>query len=183
LLCARAKRPASYPTAEQRDEVASLHCVLTMPNSTFNSVHQNRKIRQAKLAGGAAMCAAKIPGGLCPVGVNSTHYRSATLRSAVPQSADINYLRKRWPNRLPSVYATVAIGAPPPFICASRGPIARNWAPFPISNSYCRRAGTPASPPPIGPAVPRRAPGPSFSFCDPRPRSRQTPRATEKPAD
>src|SRR5262245_33498161 len=32
LLCARAKRPTSYTTAEQRDEVASLHCVPTMPN-------------------------------------------------------------------------------------------------------------------------------------------------------
>src|SRR5262249_59999719 len=32
LLCTRAKRPASYTTAEQRDEVASLHCVPTRPN-------------------------------------------------------------------------------------------------------------------------------------------------------
>src|ERR1700730_8712694 len=40
-------------------------------DSGFNSGHQNRKVRQAKLADGAAKCAAEIPSGQGPVGVKT----------------------------------------------------------------------------------------------------------------
>jgi hypothetical protein len=40
-------------------------------DSVFNSGHQNRKVRQAKLADGAAMCAAEIQSGQGPVGVDA----------------------------------------------------------------------------------------------------------------
>src|SRR5215510_14186494 len=42
-------------------------------NLVFNSGHQNRKVRQAKLADGAAMCAAEIPSGQRRVGVRLGH--------------------------------------------------------------------------------------------------------------
>jgi hypothetical protein len=64
----RAKRPASYTIAEQRDELASSRCL--RPTSDYTLIrlqlgpHQNRKVSRVKLAGGAALCAAEIPGGL-----------------------------------------------------------------------------------------------------------------------
>src|SRR5262245_12692168 len=60
-----------------------------MPIPILRAVHQNRKVHGAKQVGGAAMCAAAIPSGLCPSRVNSTHYRNATTTTGSAQSADI----------------------------------------------------------------------------------------------
>src|SRR6202047_5553160 len=63
-------------------------------DSVFNSGHQNRKVRQAKLADGAAMCAAEIPSGQGPVGVISRRYRTATASAASPLGAAITRTRR-----------------------------------------------------------------------------------------
>ena len=80
----------------------------------------------------------------------------------IPQSADIiisaNQTACGWS------YAIITTGAPRPIHSPARGPIARNWAPFPISNSYCRRAGTPASPAPDLPSGAPPCAGTQFQF-------------------
>jgi hypothetical protein len=56
--------------------------------------HQNRKVRQAKLADGAAMCAAEIPSGQGPVGVKSGKAQKEQMLSALPLKADMRQLTR-----------------------------------------------------------------------------------------
>jgi hypothetical protein len=62
----------------------STHCLPLFLRITraFNSGHQNRKMCQAKLVDGAAMCAAQSRSSLGPDRVNKRRYRPARGRSA-----------------------------------------------------------------------------------------------------
>src|SRR5215216_4732810 len=59
-------------------------------DSVFNSGHQNRKVRQAKLTDGAAMCAAEIPSGQGSVGGRLGPPRTSATRLLCPSYADIS---------------------------------------------------------------------------------------------
>jgi hypothetical protein len=76
LLRARCERTCCRRATEQRDKVAPLHCLKPPVLST-------ERIAQLGTAGDC--CAAAFQTSLCRRWVNSTHYRSATLLSAVPQ--------------------------------------------------------------------------------------------------